>query len=550
MDIKIKNKQSILPSTTLDLISTEAQKQAETNFSSRIAEAPVLVTSDTAKSLQAYEAKANQALVGETHLEVDRDLLHQLIQKPTELHFYWTFGRELENYPVRIGGEKYHERFTRYMDKLLEVAPNLLTVVLALDELTLRANQFWIEPLQAKYPNRLEVRFVCDAQAKLEKAFPGYSETIQHVFANASQGNPVIASDIYRLLCMVDLGNALSTIFIYCDVDTFVYGCDTPNFELQERPQFDFKTRTLRFVAETVEVPGHSNLMKALFREPSFDSTKLKTGFFQERDPNTSFFLCRPMERETGYKNNDIVKFKVQDVEAYMDFSDDILRNLKKHLSDDTKPICILNYFTTLHGFVKDCEGKTKEAMQLVFGDYLKQFSCLDVQTSDVISVTGPGLLNKRSECSSLGRVHPRVASWEWHGTELLQGNVPGPLEAFSTCSAWHDMQTVFKAYVSRLNDALYAKKFGENHPFYLALKDHLTKNFPYDTQSFEDLLKHEYDHRQESNIDVGVSYKDWKIKHLEKIKQKPPGNRPVGPDDSYYARLVNILSALGINVE
>jgi hypothetical protein len=191
--------------------------------SGAIVEAPVLQGASGAKSLEAYEAKAIQALPGETHLEEDKQLIHELIKKPTELHFYWSFGREVE---------AYHKRFTRYLNKLLDVSPDLLKVVLALDDLTLRANQVWIEFLQVQYPNRLELRLIGDAQAKLEKAFPGYSDTIQQVFANASRGNPVIASDIYRLLCMVDPDKGVSTLFTYCDVDTFVYGCDILPFEI------------------------------------------------------------------------------------------------------------------------------------------------------------------------------------------------------------------------------------------------------------------------------------------------------------------------------
>lgn len=527
----------------------EGQNTAALGAPNAMPEAPALAA-EGKKDIQAYGIKATPALVGEMHLEADRNLLHQLIKKPTELHFYWTFGREVENIPVRIGGEAYYERFTRYVDKLLEVAPSLLTVVLALDELTLRANQSWIEAVQAKYPNRLEVCFVSDAQEKLEDAFPGYKATIHQVFANASRGNPVIASDIYRLLCMVDAAKADSTIFTYSDVDTFVYGCDTPNSEVQKRPQFDFQTMKVSFVEEVVEIPGHSNLMTALFQEPNFDSRKLKSGFFQERDPNTSFFLCRPMERETGYKNNDIVKFKVNTVGRYKYFSENILGYLNEYLGDDTKPMGILNYFTTLHACIKTCEGKDKEAMQTVFQDYLKQFSSLDVQTSAVIEITGPGLLDKRRECSALGVVHPRVASWEWHGTELLQGEVSGPLEAFSISKELNDMQGVFKVYVNRLNDALYAKRFGEDHPFYLALKEHLTKTFPYNTQGFEDLLQHEYDKRQKNNRDVGISCEEWKSNYLKRIKQKAPDDRPIEPGDSYYARLLSILATIGIQKE
>ncbi len=551
MDLKLKNKQSTLSSPSLDLISSEAQKQAETSPASCMAEAPVLLKADAEKSIQAYEAKTIQALEGETHLEEDKQLIHHLIQKPTELHFYWTFGRDVEHYPVRIGGEKYHERFTRYLNKLLDVSPAFLKVVLALDDLTLQANQSWIEALQAKYPNRLELRLIGDAQAKLEKAFPEYSESIQQVFANASQGNPVIASDIYRLLCMVEPEKALSTLFTYCDVDTFVYGCDTLPFELKKRPQLDFKTRSLTFVEETVEIPGHSNLMKALFQEPSCDSTKLRRGFFQDRDPNESFFLCRPMEGGTGYKNNDIVKFKVQDVQSYSDFSDNILSYLEKHLNDEAKPLNILNYFTQLHSAIKACEGTANEALQALFDAYLKEFNTVAIQPAEVIAVTGPGLLDRMLECSPLGVVHPRVASWEWHGTELLGKTLEGPLGAFSSRNPTYEKtQESFDLYASRLNDALYAKKFGEAHPFYAALKDYLLQHFPYNEESFEALVKEEYERNRNMSTETFPSYEKWRPLFLDKIKKKAPGNRPVEPDDSYYARLLSIFNTLDISVD
>ena len=278
MDINSTQIKTNLSASTFDVMTQEGQVSVEKS-ANPIPLTPALGANDSAQGIQAYEPKATQALAGEMHLEEDRELVQKLIQKPTELHFYWTFGREVENIPVRIGGNKYYERFTRYVDKLLSVSPSLLKVVLALDELTLRANQSWIEAVQVKYPHRLEVRFVSDAQEKLEKAFPDYSKTIQQVFANASRGNPVIASDIYRLLCMVDSAKADSTIFTYSDVDTFVYGCDTPNSTVKKWPQRNSKTGDYEFVDKTVEIPGHSNLIKALFQEPSCDSTNLKKGF-------------------------------------------------------------------------------------------------------------------------------------------------------------------------------------------------------------------------------------------------------------------------------
>ncbi len=551
MDIKtIRGQERARPLSSL--VGPAGSVSADPIYPAAIVEAPVLQGASGANGLDAYGAKVIQVLIGETHLEEDKQLIHHLIQKPTELHFYWSFGRDVEGYPVRMGGEKYHERFTRYLNKLLDVSPAFLKVVLALDGLTLQANQSWIETLQIKYPNRLELRLIGDAQAKLEKAFPEYSESIQQIFANASQGNPVIASDIYRLLCMVDTENVLSTIFTYCDVDTFVYGCDTLPFELKKRAQFDFETKSLTFVKEEVEVPGHSNLMKALFQEPICDSTKLRRGFFEERDPNTSFFLCRPMERETGYKNSDIVKFKVQDVESYNRFSSSILSYLEKHLKDDAKPLNILNYFTKLHGYIKAFEGKAKEAISLEFQAYLKAFNTLAVQPSEVIAVTGPGLLDRREECSSLGVDRPRVASWEWHGTQLLDGTLGGPLCTVSHRNPTYEKtQKSFDLYANRLNDALYAKKFGEDHPFYMALKNYLIQHFPYNGESFEESLKEEHRLRSSNPSSKAFpSYEEWKPWFLAKIKTKAPDDRPVGPDDSYYARLLSVLNTLGINVE
>jgi hypothetical protein len=292
--------------------------------------------------------------------------------------------------------------------------------------------------------------------------------------------------------------------------------------------------------------------MKALFQEPICDSTKLRRGFFKERDPNTSFFLCRPMETETGYKNNDIVKFKVQDVESYNRFSSSILSYFEKHLKDDAKPLNILNYFTKLHGYIKAFEGKAKEAISSESQTYLQAFNLSAVKPSEVIAVTGPGLLDKRGECSGLGVVHPRVASWEWHGTELLTDReLAGPCDQFSSKnSVCETVQRSFNLYANRLNDALYAKKFGEDHPFYVALKAYLIQHFPYDGESFEALVKEGYERNRKMRTGDFLSYEEWKPLFLAEIKTKAPDDRPVGPDDSYYARLLSILNTLGINVE
>lgn len=531
-------------------LSPEVAIRTDVIRSGSIVEAPVLQGASGAKSLEAYEAKAIQALAGETHLEEDKQLIHQLIKKPTELHFYWSFGREVEGYPVRIGGEAYHERFTRYLNKLLEVSPDLLKVVLALDDLTLRANQVWIEFLQLKYPNRLELRLIGDAQAKLEKAFPKYSETIQQVFANASRGNPVIVSDIYRLLCMVDPAKAENTIFTYCDVDKFVYGCDTTNSQVQKRPQLDFETKTFTFIEVTVDIPGHKNLIQALFQEPRFNSEEHDKNnvFRQERDPNQSFFLCRPMQ---DYKNNDIVKIKIKDLTTYISFSDDILKHLEKHLKDTAKPLNILNYFTKLHSYIKAFKNKLGEAEHNLFEAYSKEFNALSVSISDVIDVTGPEFLDQLNVCSPLGVVTPRVASWEWHGTQLVSKSLSVALSNFSSKNPCREnTQALFDLYANRLNDALYAKKFGEDHPFYLFLRHYLVQAFPYDQQYFENLVKEEYKLNLNMSKEGFPSYEEWKHDFLAKIKTKAPDDRPVEPGDSYYARLLSIVNTLGINVE
>lgn len=509
-------------------------------------EVPALQASGEASGVNTYTVKAVEVYPGLTHLENSRALLHELIQAPRELHFFWGFGREIKDYPVKIGGEKYHEAFKKYLTKLLEVSPAALRVVLALDEGSFEANKTWIEPLIHTYKNRLEVRLVSAIQEKLEKTYPEHVLTIESIFTNAEAGNPVIASDIYRLLAMVDPEKVDSTIFTYCDVDTFVYGCEASGIEKITRPQFDFNTRKRVLIEKEIEVPDHKDLLQALFQEPTFTPTR--SGFFAERNPNESFFLSRPMERETGYKNNDIVKFKVNALKHYQDFSRSILDHLNRHLSDAAKPLNILNYFTTLHSFIKACEGKNEEALKLVFNDYLDTFNSQVVLMKDVIQVTGPGLLDKRPECSPLRVVHPRVATWGWHGTELLEHESAEPLEGFSSSlTSFHQALNHFKSYVNRIHDALYAQKFGENHPFYLHLKAYLESKFPYEQGYFQDLLKEAY--ADASSRRALPVYEEWKESYLKTLQAIPEG-RTINPEDSYYAKLLDVLKALGIRKE
>lgn len=519
------------------------QGQTRNLIAQAFPEVPALQASEEASGMNTYAVKALEAYPGLTHLENTRALLHELIQKPTELHFFWGFGREIKDYPVKIGGEKYNEAFKQYLAKLLEISPAALRVVLALDERSFTANKIWIEPLINTYKKRLEVCFIRDIQEKLEKDYPEHALTIEGIFANAEAGNPVIASDIYRLLAMIDPEKVDSTLFTYCDVDTFVYGCEASGVEKITRPQFDFNTRKRVLIEKEIEVPDHKDLLQALFQEPTFTPTR--SGFFAERNPNESFFLSRPMERETGYKNNDIVKFKVNALEPYQDFSRSILDHLNRHLSDAAKPLNILNYFTTLHSFIKACEGKNEEALKLVFNDYLDTFNSQAVLMRDVIQVTGPGLLDKRPECSPLRVVHPRVATWGWHGTELLEHESAEPLEGFSSSlTSFHQALNHFKSYVNRIHDALYAQKFGENHPFYVCLKAYLESKFPYNQAYFQELLKEAY--ADAFNRREVPAYEVWKDNYLKKL-QPIPSNRQITLEDSYYAKLLDVLKGLDL---
>lgn len=448
-----------------------------------------------------------------SYFQEDAPVIQQALKSVSqaELHFYWTTGRELDalksqygaDFQVHVGGAKYAEKFPLYVELLLENSPTHLIVKFVCDEMTRNSNKGWITTLQERYLNRFQVLDIGDVVENILKALPDQKELLITLFQNATKGNPAISSDSYRMVGLVygsntALENVQDTQYTYCDLDTFCFGMSQPN-QIMGR--------------------GHTDLVKALFVK-----------------------LCPPNEmpvyigrQDDGHGGNDLLKLRIQDLKQYKSFCYHVLETVSSSEAlqkTSSYSLNLLNYFSTLH----DCVSQGSQTPEAVFATYLEKFSSSLIDTSDIIHVTGPVLLNRlKGVCFPLEQQYPGTMTMEWHPTYYLEMGCSGPSLDNVGLKVSPSVLAQFKQYARKLSNASYVVRFGTNHPFVMKLMDHLRADFPYAAPGFKVLMKQLYN--EEVKSQEGLVVENWLDEKVFNLTQ-----------DHYYDVLQQVLNQLGLD--
>lgn len=463
---------------------------------------------------------------GLDHFEKSGPLIKKLLenQERVELHFYWTTPRVREELsdtntsPIQVGGEAYAEKFPPYLNALLTYSSQNLHIRFVCDFLTHSTNQEWISALQEQHGPRFETVDIQTVHQRLSRELPDHGGMLQDIFRNATEGNPVIASDVYRLIGMpfANLEEPLQTKtqYTYCDIDTFCEGMERPDGR------------------HWIELNGHTNLLKALLSK----AQPQKNSIFH--DPTTAFYLGR-RDDDQGI-TNELIKLKIFCKDAYKVFCEEVLKNindLDKNYKRESK-LGHLQYFHELYNFIQQSKNDPEQ-----FDVYLEEMEKSPLRLKDIIGVTGPRLTRILTECSPLSHPFPMISAWSWHGSQAIELGVAQAFFFYVKPSDEHQFEKLLTQYTGRLKDAFYVRKFGEDHPFNVKMRQYLRDCFPYHQPLFRQILESAWEQEdKESN----PSFPEWA---QEKIKEINTENKADFCNSPYAYRLIHVLKDLGIEI-
>ncbi|MBL9029880.1 MAG: hypothetical protein JNK42_05385 [Caedimonas sp.] len=432
------------------------------------------------------------------NFEKNKLLIHDCLSslKEAELHFFWTTGRiisdNLEYQPdtkVDIGGSKYGNKFFPYVEKLLENSPHTLKVKFVCDTMTQTHNRSHFKELENKYGIRFEILPIERVQENILKSFPAahQQQKINTLFKNATQGSPVIASDVYRIIGMVyghtQSADVAQIQYTYCDVDEFCYG---------------------------MEHRDNEKFIEALFR------TNTKSPFYFGRSPT----------------NNDIIKLQITDITSYKEFCDRMLNKINIHS-------VAIDHFTGLHDKIKLCEEVSNSSLNI---ESLVPYPVKNL-ILEVTHTTGPIFLGDRAISTDLS--YPDETIGEWYAREEILDHTnsryacahPASVLDWGYSTQTHEQKQASQLFNQECDEyrkfisaAMYSKRFGRKHPFNLMIKEYLIKHFPYNSSSFKQLLKLNFESRHR---DVKQDYKLNLMKRLpEDSKDYKAGNVYLNKED------------------
>jgi hypothetical protein len=450
------------------------------------------------------------------HFDQDKELIHQLLNGlEAELHFYWTTGKTL-NYDksqeygadekVDIGGTTYGQKFFPYSEKLLEVSPANLKIVLTCDELTEDSNKDQIDKLKNKFTNRFKILDVFLVEMKLGRHFPKQKEKISLVFANAVGGLPVLTSDVFRFIAMMFGQYQPSMItpriakkqYSYCDIDLFCGG---------------------------MEGSSHEYLIRALFEH------RTKTPFYIGVNNGMYNF------------NNDLVKIYIGEdgIESYTLFCINILNRIRDYKG-------VVTHYVKLHEIIKKCESQEECSTNI---DDFSTPLVKDIVNSVTIA-TGPkfieyvNMLTKDLDYPLIleGGWYPPEDVLDWHNMRTdYRMTHPRSVLYWGIGDATPEEQQASQLFDNEcdhyrqvLGSAFFAKRFGTKHPFNQIIRSYLHDHYPYNSGSFKDLLKVNFKYYQ--TRPEKISYEEWKKEALGKVLRT--GN--------HYSVLRHLLTELGID--
>ena len=385
------------------------------------------------------------------------------------LDFFWTTGVTLSDDPsffppkhVHVGGTPaYGGKFFSYVRALLENTPGHLRVRFVCDAPTYQANYGPIEGLCASFGSRFSPTPIKSVVARLHSTFPEKKGVIDAVFDNASRGNPAIASDIYRLIGMY-FGHALADLSVpiqrtYCDVDTFIYG-----MEHKDYPQ----------------------LIKAFFGRSSLAEIWATHDQVAQRKKNASSFMV--------WRNrniNNLIKMHICHGDAHREWCEKaVLERI-----DPCAPWLLGR--TKLHDAIRSFEHVSAADQSVRFMESLTHDQATP---GDVISGTGPAFKNG-SPYMVMNLTYPDSCTWTWLEVHYLKKSSPlGFLrdESLKESVEGAAFRQACDVFVSALSCALFAKRFGENHPYYAEALFYLEMNHPYvvHKETLRDLVWADYE--------------------------------------------------------
>ncbi|OJW52575.1 MAG: hypothetical protein BGO67_06470 [Alphaproteobacteria bacterium 41-28] len=434
----------------------------------------------------------------------------------SQIHFYWTLGRKASDLPkegetkfqVHVGGKKYSETFPLYLKTLLEETPSNLTVKFICDPITYNSNSIWLKDLEEHFGGRFKTVYVADIIENIVSNLPEKEDIIRSIFRNAEGGNPAIASDLYRLLGMIyghsfDPTELKSKRLVYCDEDTFAYG---------------------------LEHKDSVQLLAALFQKLSLGQEK-------------PFMIGR----RRG--SNDVVKLEVSDLESYKLFCLTALGMLEPYQENS------IDYYPHLYSLISAAERS--EDCDSTFAECLEYVSSKQFTHKDIFQITGPGLLDSLSSIYEMELLtSPSTCTFAWYGAEPLEtGDFKFRAYRHTYDEIPYDnkckldlLQTDFKEYSKKVALAFYAKRFGEKHPFYQKLFNHLVESNPFKDKEImgdiKEILQKCYDDNSKSRPEMSIE--EWLQFQFKVYEQQM--KCPKSAD--FVPRLLWVLKALGIEFE
>jgi len=470
-----------------------------------------------------------QQLLAIKNISASKDIIHQCLAdvKKAELHFFWTTGRTLSknndynpDTHVNVGGVEYGQDFFPCVDSLLKNSPNHLKINFVCDSLTYDSYKVSIFVLKQRYKERFEILDINDVTKHLLQNFPTFNDKINTVFKNATQGNPVLASDIYRIIGMIygkpmplDLDHAQHT---YCDVDTFCHG-------MQHKTQ-----------------KHHIKLIESLFQKPS-----LKEKFYFGRRIN----------------NNDLIKISIDDLSSYKEFCERMLNKL--NLEEK-----IFTYFSDLHNIITLSETNAEQGFNMCLNFKPMPFGSIMPNTNgnfddlrySITRATGPLFVREDEGITYDINEYPAITAGEWWKherdsflRETQSAYFPGDNKDLEEKIKF---AAIFVDYKHLISLAMYAKRFGENHPFNVKIKEHLKENFPYASGAFKNYLEDHYTYYHNKE---GKNYSEWRkflYNYWTGGKKYFSGGYDLNTFGSethvfntHFANLMNDLKSLGVKI-
>jgi hypothetical protein len=456
-------------------------------------------------------------VIQKTSMNLKNYFKNNTLENKHEVHFYWTTGAN-EKYlfskerEFPIGGKKYEKEFPQLLKIFLENTPKNVNVKIVVDNLVYKDNA-WLQSFKEQFKERLSYHDISKvSETIIKKCNKEYESLLKEVFENATNGNPAIASDVYRIIGTVYGYDTFPTFpVVYSDVDVFCHSLKHENYE---------------------------KYLKALF---PLDCPKNKKVVFGRKK-----------------NSNDVVFNYAKNKHAFKEIEKSLLKEIQNYSKENK----ILNYFSNLYSYYNNVEDEANFNKCLEWLD----ISQIDDPKISIISATGPGLLDevyrKFHKDGSFFYLdnYPPIYALEWLGDAsflITSGN--------HTLISHDDLyKNEFEIYEKRLNSYKFTififsllKKIGGNESFNVKINKYLSNKNPYFDKSFKVLLNKAFTKCDDKNImgkkeflknaiDEKKLYYENVILKYNKTKE----SCPTGINVPVYLKIQYALKSHGIDFE